>query len=310
MRRLKWISSKTAIAAFALAIIIGRPVAANAQACCVGATAVGSGRLVPYENAMLGVTVRGSWIHGSMSRDGAYTSTPSDAYDVTLDQQLIGTLRLLRHAQLTIVLPFVQTFRKIGTLSESGGGIGDVQLGARYDFVEPGALAQWPGIALLAGLTIPTGVAPESASGPLAAGSTGTGTVIASGRIALERAFKTTFVLLSAGAEWRSPRVVSGFHTQRAPAFSAGISVGHAFKNDLVVALSASYRAELPARLDGRSVEGGGQELTTIAISAGRAISDDFRFQASISADVPAAPLSRNEPAALIASFSFMRSSW
>src|SRR5436309_3988202 len=47
-------------------------------------------------------------------------------------------LRIAPRAQLALLVPIVETYRRFPTASDSGGGFGDVNLSARYDFVLAG----------------------------------------------------------------------------------------------------------------------------------------------------------------------------
>lgn len=311
MRTSRSRSSDAAIAAAAAALLaLGAPAAARAQACCAGASALGAGRLAPHEDAVAGVAVRSTVFHGSMSRDGEYARWHAGTAEIGLQQDLIGTFRVLGHGQLTAILPFVQTYRSVPGLSGMGGGLGDVQLAARYDFIEPGASATWPGVALTWSLTLPTGVPAESDASPLATGATGAGTVVAAGQIVLERGFGDFFAQAAGGAEWRSPREIAGLHSQRGPAFTAFAAGGYSFRGGLVAALTLAYRAELEARREGLPVPGSGQELLRAGLAGGYSLSDDWRIQLAVTGDVPAAPLSRNEQVGVSASFTLLRSAW
>jgi hypothetical protein len=299
-----------AAACLAALLALATPSAARAQACCAGASALGTGRLAPHEDALAGVALRTIFFHGSMRRDGTFAGAPTGTTEIGFEQSVVGTFRVLRHGQLSAILPFVETYRSVPGRSDLGGGIGDVQLAARYDFLEPGASPVWPGIALSWSLTLPTGVATESAKSPLATDATGTGAVAASGQLLLERSFGDAFVQAAGGAEWRSPREVAGLHTQRGPAFSALGAAGYSFDNGVVAALTVAYRAELDARLEGARVPDSGRELLRAGLSTGYSLSDDWRIQGSVLCDVPAAPFSRNEPMGASLSFTLLRSAW
>jgi hypothetical protein len=291
-------------------VTLAAPAAARAQACCAGASALGTARLAPHEDAVAGVVVRALFLHGTMRRDGAYAAAPAGTMEIGLEQGIVGTLRVLGHGQLTAIIPFVETYRAVPGRSDLGGGLGDVQLAARYDFLEPGASPTWPGIALQWSLTLPTGVTPEAAKSPLATDATGAGSVLAGAQLVLERGFGDAFVQAAGGAEWRSPREVAGLHTQRGPALTASAAAGYSFENGIVGALTVAYRAELDARLEGARVPDSGRELLRAGVSAGYSLSDDWRIQASVLGDVPAAPFSRNEPVGASVSFTLLRSAW
>lgn len=293
------------------AALVSVPAIARAQACCAAASALGIARLAPHEDAVVGVGARAMSLFASIGPDGKYLASPADTTEYDFEQDIAATMRVLSHGQLTVVLPLVETYRSVPGLSDTGGGIGDVQLGARYDFVETGTSRRWPGIALAWSLTLPTGVAPESASGPLAADATDTGAVQAGAQLALERTFGDTFVHLSGAAVWRSPRVVSGLHTQRGPALTAFAAAGTTFlKGDLVGAVTLAYTAETPVRIEGVLEPASGHEGTRAGVSGGYSFSFDWRLQGSLFSDLPIAPLSRNQPVGAGLSLMLLRSGW
>ena len=65
-------------------------------------------------------------------------------------------MRVARRAQVSL-LPIVQTHRQSSGVDEWGGGLGDVALAGRYDFLLASEAVRWPGVALLAAATLPTG---------------------------------------------------------------------------------------------------------------------------------------------------------
>jgi len=290
--------------------VASAPADAWAQACCAGASAIGTARLAPHEDAIVGFGARAVALHASMDRDRRFIASPPDTAELDFDQTVVGTVRVLRHGQLTAILPVVETYRKVPGSSDIGGGIGDLQVAARYDFIEPGASPTWPGIALSWSLTLPTGRPPEKASSPLATDATGTGGVQAGADLAFERSFGNVFLLVSGSAQWRAPRFVSGLHEQRGPALGVLAAGGYSFKSGLVAALTASYRAEFDARLEGATIPGSGSELTRVGLSGGYALSDDWRMQGTAFADLPLEPLARNQPLGVGLSLMLLRSAW
>lgn len=286
------------------------PALAWAQACCASAGAVGLGRLAPPEDALLGFALRGTYLYGTSDRAGAFVGAPSGAIELDLEQDFVATHRVLEHGQVTAVVPIVETFRQVPGASEIGGGLGDLQVAARYDFVEPGMSATWPGIAFSLNAALPTGRPPEAAENPLATDATGTGTLQLGAQLAIEKAYRNTFGILTGSALWRSPRVVGEIHEHRGPAFTALLAVGHAFDASFSGAVTASYSAELDARLEGAVVAGSGHELTRVGLSGGYTFSFDWRLQGSAYVDVPVAPLSRNQPLGAGLSLVLIRAGW
>ncbi len=287
------------------------PAIARAQACCAAASALGIARLAPHEDAVIGVGARAMSLFASIGPDGKYLGSPANTAEYGFEQDIAATMRVLSHGQITAVVPIVETHRSVPGLTDTGAGIGDVQLGARYDFIETGTSRRWPGIALAWSLTLPTGVAPESASGPLAADATGTGAVQAGAQLALERTFGDTFLHLSGSAVWRSPRVVAGLHTQRGPALGAFAAAGTTFlRGDLVGAVTLGYTAETPVRIEGVLEPESGHEGTRAGLSGGYSFSFDWRVQGALFCDLPFAPLTRNQPVGAGLSLMLLRSGW
>src|SRR6201999_23593 len=103
--------------------------------------------------------------------------------------------------------PIIETWRET-TLDGGhlGGGIGDVNLSARYDFVVAGESLYVPGVALLAGVTAPTGRASESARARLAVDATGIGAWQANVALALEQTFGPWLLNATAIVAKRTPR--------------------------------------------------------------------------------------------------------
>ena len=78
------------------------------------------------------------------------------------------------------MLRALSTHRNAGSIDEWGGGLGDVTLTARYDFILPAELPRVPGLAVLAAATLPTGTPLDRATQPLATDATGAGSFDAS----------------------------------------------------------------------------------------------------------------------------------
>ena len=142
-----------------------------------------------HEVALAGVQVKASDVLGSYDSGGHYDGSPRGDSEIDLEQDLFGAFRLFGRAQLALLVPIVETRRQAAGVSAFGGGVGDINASARYDFVVAGESLYVPGIALLAGVTFPTGTPPESASAPLAVDATGIGAWQANAALALEQTF-------------------------------------------------------------------------------------------------------------------------
>src|ERR1044071_4170104 len=160
-----------AVAGLAMALLA--PALVHAQACCVGTGLVTPARLRIFEKYGVGVQTRVRSVMGSFNTGGSYVSSPSGDNEVDLEQDVFAAARVGTNFQASLKLPFLETSRRDSGGSVFGGGLGDVAANLRYDFTFAGDRPWVPGIALLAGLSIPTGRPVEEASDPT--GATGIG---------------------------------------------------------------------------------------------------------------------------------------
>src|SRR6478752_7535654 len=155
----------------ALALAAGltaRPRTAAAQACCVGSGLVTPARLRTFEYRAVGVQMRARSVMGAFRESGSYATSAAGTRDVGFEEDLFGALRLGPRLQVALLAPFVQTSRAVSGASGFGGGLGDIAASARFDVTNAGTRGLWPGLAILAGLTVPTGTPPDEADDPLA----------------------------------------------------------------------------------------------------------------------------------------------
>jgi hypothetical protein len=275
---------------------------ARAQACCAGSGVVTPGRLASDERALVGLQAKAGTIFGSFDTGGHYASSPSGASELDLEEDVFGALRVLDRGQVALLVPVVQTRRATPGLSDFGGGVGDVNLSLRYDFTRAGGSLGIPGIALLAGLTAPTGKPPDAPDlGPLAAGATGVGAWQANVGLAVEQAFGPWLVGASAFVAQRTARTVGAGPTEvheRLGAQWTMLAVGaYTFWSGAAIAASASYTVEGDATIDGVDTLGTAHRLPTLALSGVLPLDDAWRVQAAISESPPIGQLGLNQPA-------------
>ncbi len=171
-------------------------------------------RLGLHEDALVGTTLHVSGVLGNYAPDGTYTPQPADTHEVDLEEDLLMAVRVTKRGQLALLVPLVETFRAYpGPPAQSahGGGVGDINVGARYDFSLAGESRYVPGIALLAGLTVPSGRPPEQATQPLAVDATGIGAYQGNVGLALEQTWGGAWLVNVSGiVAQRAPRTVQG----------------------------------------------------------------------------------------------------
>lgn len=310
MRSSKLADRLPSVVAIALAIAVV-PSVARAQSCCAGSSAVTPGRLARHEDALVGLQLRAASLLGSWNVDGAWVSNPSGTSEQEFEQDAMGTIRVLDRGQVTLFVPFFETRRTglqtNGTITSAGGGLGDVNLAARWDFTWAGASETVPGIALLAGLTLPTGRPPDAATRPLASDATGIGAFQGNVGLALEQTFGAWLVDVTALVAQRTRRSANGVETTLGTQLTLLGALGYTFENDAALAFVASYTREADATIDGQKADGTGNAFTQLALAGLLPIDDRWRVQGSLFVNPPIAHFGRSHPATTGVTFTIAR---
>jgi hypothetical protein len=284
--------------AFVAALLLAlEPRAALAQACCAGATALSPARLVTHEEGLAALSIKGTAIYGSFDPRGRFVGAARGSAEVGLEQDAIVTLRVLEKGQVSLVVPFVETIRRGTGITSAGGGPGDLSFSARWDFTEAGMSGRVPGIAVLAGVTLPTGIAPESAALPLGTDATGTGAFQGTFALALEQSFGKLLANLTGATTIHAARTAFGVRSRVGPQIAASGALGWSFDGGLVAALTASYMAGFASSSDGVPVPDSARSLLRLGLTAGYPLSDGWRLQGRIDVDPPLPHAGRNQPA-------------
>lgn len=276
---------------------------AYAQACCAGSGAVTPGRLAVHEDALVGLSARAAHVFGSFDSAGHYSTPPAGTSEQDFEQDAIGALRLpvIDHAQLAVLVPLVETRRTARGVGEFGGGLGDINVSARYDFLYAGQQRYVPGIAVLAGLTLPTGRAlgDSSVTQPLGTDATGVGAFQVNAGLAIEQLFDAWLVTAYGIVAKRTSRTVEGISTTLGTQWTALVAVAYSFPRDYAIALSASYTGEGLAEINGVEVPATSRRVPILGVSGVVPLSDHFRFQGGVSGNPPIPTLGKNQPAQL-----------
>jgi hypothetical protein len=297
----------------ALAVLLAHAGSARAQACCAGSGTVTPARLALHESALVGTAVKAGAVLGSFDANGAYVPSPPGASELDLEQDVFGAVHLFRGAQAALLVPLVETHRKSQGRGELGGGVGDLNLSARYDATMAGASSILPGIGLLAGVTFPTGRPPDSGDvGTLATGATGIGAFQLNAGLAVEQAFGPWLVSVSGLVAQRTARTVgsgpTAIHERLGPQWTALATAAYVFPHEIAVAASAAYTVEENATINGATAFGTAHRLPTLTFAASVPISDTCRVQTSLFDQLPLSDLGLNQPASAGASFTVVRS--
>jgi hypothetical protein len=245
--------------------------------------------------ALVGAQLRAASVLGSYFVDGTYHASPPGTPEVDFEQDVFGALRLLGNGQIAILVPFEETYRKTPIDGgHFGGGVGDVNASARYDFVLAGQSRFVPGIALLGGITFPTGTPPDAARQPLVVDATGIGAYQANLALALEQTFGPWLANATAMAAKRTERAGETLGTQ----FTFLAAGAYAFPNEAALALSVSYSFEGDATMsNGADVPRSAKRLTVVSLSGLWPLTDTWRVSTAAFLDPPISSIGANQPA-------------
>lgn len=282
---------------------------AAAQACCAGASAITPARLELHEQFLVGVQLRAAFLLGSYDAGRDFRDLPPGAAQWDFEQDLFASLRVLGRGQLGLLVPLLESWRRTSTTgSELGAGLGDVNVNARYDFIYANELSYAPGVALLFGVTLPTGRAPEDAEQPLGSDSTGIGAFQFSAGLGLERSFGD-FLVSGAGIySKRTAREVRGIESELGAELSGLLGVAYSIREGASAALFGTYAYEGNAAVEGEKVPNTARERLRLTAVLSFSILDEWRIQGGLFADPPASGLGRNQIASLGGSFTVIRS--
>jgi hypothetical protein len=293
----------------AAVVIPAQPV--HAQACCAGGALLTPARLGPLEKVGVGLQARVRSTRGTFAPDGTWSEIPAGDAENSWEQVVVISARLTSALQTTLVMPVVETHRRIDGLAQTGGGLGDLAVTGRYDLLTAGSSAPWPGVGLLAGVTAPTGRAPDAAATVLATDVTGAGTWDLSLGLGVEQSWERWYVAFNAWATHHLGHQVGlpgGSTTKESfsPRLTGLIIGGYLFPNDMAAAIYLNAFQEGDKTRDGRAEDASAVRLTTVGGTWVWPWAPHWRSQVSLFTDVPAGGFGRNQPSAYGGSLSVL----
>ncbi len=278
--------------------LLAAPSFAHAQACCAGAAAVTPGRLSLHEDALVGIDARVTDGYGSFDPTGTFLTMPAGTSEVDLEEDVFGAIRFLHRAQVAVLVPMIETRRTVPGQDAFGGGLGDINLGGRYDFIYSSEARYVPGIAVLAGVTFPTGTPPESATAALATDATGIGAYQANLGVAVEKVIGRWLVGATGLVAKRATRTADGVSESLAAQWTGLVAIGYTIRGEASIALSASVTSEGDARIDGAVSPDSNRRLVAISLGGAVPLSDRLRLQGALTFDPPLGAFGENQPVA------------
>jgi hypothetical protein len=248
-----------------------------------------------HEQALVGAQLRGSLVLGSFDGKGSYARAGAGTSDLELEQDLFCAVRVLENGQLAVLVPFLEARRSDRSGSELGGSIGDLALNARYDFYLAGRSLYVPGIAVTAGLTLPTGIAPEHAN-RLGTNATGLGVVQGSAGLSIEQIFGNWLVTVIGSVALRATRTVTGVGTSAlAPQWSGIFGVAYAFDQGASLGLAVEYSAEGNATVADMTQPWSARRRTLLTLAGLWPLSDTWHLRGYLIWDPPIDSLGENQ---------------
>ncbi|MEM1007389.1 MAG: hypothetical protein AAGJ35_00160 [Myxococcota bacterium] len=177
------------------------PSNSHSAACCLSSTLGGVGRLRTWEQFALGVRLSSFVNLGSWNTQGLWRNEFHDFAQMDLRTELWGMVGLGKRFDLYGRLPWFVNYRASSAQHEWGAALGDIEFGARFELASLGEHGDWPGLAILAGVVIPTGRSPQQTSRPLASDVTTRGDWRVGIGVIVEKSWDVMFVQLSLGAQ-------------------------------------------------------------------------------------------------------------
>jgi len=220
----------------------------------LSSSAFGVGRLAPFED--FAILASQSFSHYAGHWDGQSDWHWASYSESEFRTQISGIVALNQRLELSAGMPWLVTTKAAGGVNESGHGIGDTQVGLRFEPIGSGEIAGVPGIALVGGMTMPSGRARSEVGHPLATDITGRGAWVLSASVMLEVARMRWFVLGGAGVTYSFEKdaVLAGHTTQLGRGFQATVLSGVEVVPKWIASMLVRYAYEGMVKYDGASV--------------------------------------------------------
>lgn len=279
----------------------------HAQACCVTSAGISPTRLALHERFGVGITIRASSSIGQHDADARFLPRTGGTKDIGVAEEVFAAVRWLNRGQFAVLVPLVQTYRSSRTDSSSGAGFGDVQLTARYDWIWASRYRYVPGLAVVGGLTLPTGRAPDQANQRLGTDATGRGVYEGQFGIAIEKAMRQVVPSVAVLATFRSQARFGSVRLTAAPEMRVIGALTYVWSSEQALGIYASLAAEGNGRVNDVESRGSGRREFQLGAYAVLPLSDTLRLRLGASGQPPLDGLGRNQPARLSA---FVGANW
>ena len=261
----------------------------------MSATAFGIGRLLIWEDFALGLRTSFSHGLGHFTSDGTYHRY-SNYQDESFTTEAWGMVAISRRASVFARAPAVVVHRSAGSLSDTGGGLGDIGLGLRHEFVQIGEYMELPAIALTLSLTTPSGRAPDATHGDLGADVTGRGAFAVAAGLSFESTVLPWYVRLDLGTVIPLPfvRDDTGKTQWLGPELDMNWLLGLEVSDGFVWSLGWRFAWHAPVHIDGHPVRASARIDTGLALAAALRLDEHWTLQLACDTHLPIDHLGRN----------------
>ena len=279
---------------------LGWSASALGQACCAGGQAVTPIRLGDFERGAVGLVLRTVGGLGSVDAYGKWQAATPGTQDINLEQDLLAAVRVTKRVQVALTLPWLEMARRVpGVPWSLGQGLGDIDLAARADVLRLDDARPWPAVAVIAGVTMPTGRPADQSKRPLASDVTGTGAWQMRAALVLERQWQPWLLQVAGAMTWATPRTVGELRSQQGLSGSVTAALVRELPLDLFASLSASWLGSGAARLNGEALADSERSLWSAAAALMWQTSAVLRVHGGLTTQLPLPGLSQNATVSL-----------
>jgi hypothetical protein len=288
------------LTALSLLMIAFVPRPCQAAACCGNGHGLGQ-RLGLSERASATASVSLRERFGAYHAGGEYIASAEGNHDREMRCELGWLVKVGRRVQLGMIAPAVVTWRHLGQVSSSGGGMGDAVLTGRYDVIALENNGWVPPLAITLALTLPTGRSAHSSADPLLADATGLGVFEVRPGLSVERTWDASwFAAANLSVGIRSPFTEpGGSRVELAPRLQAMAMTGPVWSWGLSIAAGALYEWEAGPTLSGRTTPNTSRSRTAAAVLGAYDFSTHWTGTLSMQLDLPIRGFGRNDSTAL-----------
>lgn len=288
-------TTRFVVALACVLVVAGWSASVQAQACCAASQASGPTRLTDGQiaTAGVGVDVR---IYRGVFTDRQYRRLEYANYEFR--QSIFGSVAPFEDWQFGVTAPAVQNLIRTEGTDDTGGGIGDVGLRARYQLADTPNGATLPDLGIVASVTAPTGISRtdsmDRGDHPLQADVTGGESWRLEVGTETQWAWQHWFVVGQISAyqglpytDHRGTEMLPGFGARGRVSTGRTFDVGWFADDNLVVSGGVNYVNQFRDRSGGEAIAGSAESLTTVSAGVGGYLSKTLHLMVNASTDLP-----------------------